>query len=85
MWDVRVANWYPNAGDDWAPWIIEVYDAILDPLNLPTMQALQAGVVPATFGMTLPLVRIWDILLWKIDRATLPVADPANPPPVPGN
>ena len=63
IWDSRIQNWYHNYARDktWTPWLRQVFQDVLK--NRHCLETIRAD-LRLDF---LPIVRIWDILLWSPD------------------
>lgn len=60
IWDTRVEKWYPEeAKQDWTPWLRRVLSDVV--ANRACLEA-ERDRLP----YRLPLVRVWDIVLWQL-------------------
>lgn len=63
IWDSRVEQWYPEADyrESWVLWLRRVFADVLAPGNRACLE-----MVRQELPSRLPLLRIWDILLWQL-------------------
>lgn len=61
IWDLRVKKWYVRfERETWERWLREVFKDVL--VNLNALEAVRED----TCLQDLPILRIWDVLLWQL-------------------
>ncbi len=64
IWDKFAgAAWYPPT-ISWSDWVRQTYRRVLSPENAAELEQLRSQDSVAAFGAPLPLLRVWDIILW---------------------
>jgi hypothetical protein len=62
IWDERIGTWYEGPKESWASFIKAIHSHVAD---ADTRDCLDR--INVELGANLPLLRLWDILLWKSD------------------
>jgi hypothetical protein len=66
IWDKYVGYWYGGACETWESYICQMHEDVR--ANAPCLHLLRKAIMP-----TLPILRVWDIVLWSIKyQASLP-------------
>lgn len=67
IWDVRAgAAWYPSyRRRSWSEWIGRTYELVLAEPTFSELERLQREDGVQVYGVQLPILRMWDILLWS--------------------